>query len=173
MRSPRIALVILARQGSSRLPGKALAEVAGKPMIGHIVERVKRARGVETIVLATTRRPEDAPLLALARDYGIAGFAGSDEDVLDRVHRAAEAHGADAVVHIGGDCPFVDPLIVERALAIFLGERADYATNILLQTYPSGMDVNVFSREALARARQEAFLPTDRHHLCAYFHRRS
>jgi len=101
----------------------------------------------------------------------VQGFAGSVEDVLDRVYQAAGRYQAEVIVHIGGDCPFVDPPVVEQALEIFLSEPLDYVTNILVQTYPSGLDVNVFSWEALARAWQEATLTTDRHHLCAYFHR--
>jgi len=140
-------------------------------MIWHIIERLKRVRGVDTIVLATTTRSEDIPLVAVAKECGVQGFAGSAEDVLDRVYQAASAHQAEVIVHIGGDCPFVDPPIVERALEIFFSEPLDYVTNTLVQTYPSGLDVNVFSWQALARAWKEATLAADRHHLCAYFHR--
>ncbi|HEX9443241.1 MAG TPA: glycosyltransferase family protein [Candidatus Binatia bacterium] len=171
MQPARIALVVVARQGSTRLPGKALADVAGKPMIGHIIERVKKSRGIGAVVLATTKNREDEPLLAAARAFGAGAFAGSGEDVLDRVHQAAREYRADAVVHVGGDCPFADPAVVERALEVYFSGPFDYATNTLVQTFPSGLDVQVFSRSALARACEEARLPAERHHLSAYFHR--
>jgi spore coat polysaccharide biosynthesis protein SpsF len=171
MQSSRVVLIILARQGSSRLPGKALADVVGKPMIAHIIERARKADGIDDVIVATTGNPEDEPLLAAARAAGAQAFAGSTEDVLDRTYQAARAFNASAVVHIGGDCPFADPQIVERALTIYFAQRLDYVSNTLVQTFPSGMDVQVFSRSALARSWEEARMPTDRRHLSSYIHR--
>lgn len=171
MQHPRVILLVLARQGSSRLPGKALVQVAGRPMIGHIIDRARRAKGVDRVVLASTSNAEDAPLLAYARECGAAAFAGSAEDVLDRAYQAARLHRADAVVHIGGDCPFADPDMIERALDLYFAEPLDYVSNTLVQTFPSGLDVQLFSFAALARAWEEARLAADRRHLSSYVHR--
>src|ERR1700689_1100154 len=114
---PAVAIV-QARMGSSRLPGKVLEVVAGRPMLWHIVDRLRRAPGVTAVVVATSVSEANAPLRRLWDDIGVAFFSGSELDVLDRFYRAAEAHAADPVLRITADCSFVDPELVGRVLAL-------------------------------------------------------
>ncbi len=165
--------IIQARLGSSRLPGKVLKEVAGRPMLWHIVERARRAPGVAQVVVATSDVAGDAPLRAFCASEGIACFAGSEQDVLDRFYRAAEKHGADPVLRITADCPFVDPELVGRVLAEYQRGGADHVSAATGATafkqggakFPDGLDVECFGFQALARAHREATAQSDREHV--------
>jgi len=165
--------------GSSRLPGKVLELVAGKPMLSHIVERLRRAPGLAKVVVATTDAASDAPVRALCAEIGVDCFAGNELDVLDRYYRAAEAHGADPVLRVTADCPFVDPELVGRVLALFQRGGYDYtaaATGGVAfydtrPKFPDGLDVECFSFAALARAHREATVRSDREHVTPYLYR--
>lgn len=153
--------------GSSRLPGKVLADLGGAPMLARMVERVERARGIAEIVIATTDRLEDAAVLALARDLGVRCFAGSAQDVLDRYYHAAAAFDADPVVRLTGDCPLIDPEIVAAVLDRYLeAGNADHAG--LGGRFPDGLDTEVVSRRALSDAWAKARLPSEREHVTPY-----
>lgn len=121
---------IEARMTSSRLPGKGLLPAAGKPMLGHLVDRLRKVPSLGDIVLATTVNDADLPLVEFARKWGIKVYRGSEDDVLDRVIGAAESAKAELVVEITGDCPLLDPEIVEQTIRIFLNNRCDYVTNV-------------------------------------------
>jgi spore coat polysaccharide biosynthesis protein SpsF (cytidylyltransferase family) len=168
--SRRTIAVILARMGSSRLPSKAMAEVAGKPIIAHIIERLKYLKSIDQVVLATPETPNDLPLQKVGREAGAKVFGGAEKDVLDRLYQAAKAYRADLVVHVGGDCPFVDPKLAQKALDLLNETGADYACNILPLTYPSGMDIDVLTFAALERAWKSATLRTTRRHPLAYIY---
>jgi spore coat polysaccharide biosynthesis protein SpsF len=175
---PPVAIV-QARMGSSRLPGKVLELVAGKSMLGHIVERLRLAPGLSKVVVATTDAAIDAPVRQLCAALGVDCFAGSELDVLDRYYRAAETHGADPVVRVTADCPFVDPELVGRVLALFQGGDYDYtaaATGGVAfydsrPKFPDGLDVECFSFASLTRAHREARVRSDREHVTPYLYR--
>jgi spore coat polysaccharide biosynthesis protein SpsF len=166
----RVVAVVQARLGSTRLPGKALEQIAGRPMLAHVLTRASAVRGVDEIVLATTVRSEDDALADLARRLGIACTRGSVDDVLDRFHSTLLSHPADVVVRLTGDCALLDPRVVQLVLDAYVrsASTADYVSNVDPPTYPDGLDAEVFSRRALERAWREARLPSDREHVTTY-----
>jgi spore coat polysaccharide biosynthesis protein SpsF len=170
-RTDRIAATIEARMTSSRLPGKVLLPAGGKPLLGHLVDRLRLVPSIAEIVLATTINPTDDVLEGFARQVGIACFRGSEEDVMERVIGAASSVHADIVVEITGDCPIIDPLIVEQTIRMFLNNDCDYATNAHVRSYPDGMDVQVFTLSTLERSAQMTTDPLDREHVTAHIRR--
>lgn len=160
--------LIQARMGSSRFPGKVLEDLCGHPMLWHVVNRVRRARNLTEVVVATTDQAVDAPIAEFCRREGIGCFRGSEHDVLDRFYRAANASGADVIVRITADCPLIDPSVIERVVERFLRGDCDYASNVLRYTYPDGLDTEVFSFAALERAWREARKPSEREHVTPY-----
>ncbi|HMF14579.1 MAG TPA: NTP transferase domain-containing protein [Gemmataceae bacterium] len=164
----RTVAIVQARMGSTRLPGKALADLAGKPVLWHVVQRVHRARRVDEVVVATSTSPSDDPLVDFCSASGIPVFRGSESDVLDRVYQATREYGADVVVRVTGDCPLLDPSVIERVLGAYAGGDYDYVSNVIHYTYPDGLDVEVLSMAALARAWREALKPSEREHVTTY-----
>jgi spore coat polysaccharide biosynthesis protein SpsF len=166
----RCVAVVQVRLGSSRLPGKALAEVAGRPMLAHVVARARAIPGLDEIVIATTDQPRDEPVVRFAVAAGLPWVRGSEDDVLDRFQAAVRAHPADAIVRITPDCPLLDPAVSARVVAEFVahGGRVGYVSNVHPPTYPDGLDTEVFSREALEAAWREARHPADREHVTPY-----
>lgn len=160
--------IIQARMGSTRLPGKMLLDIAGKPAVAHVVERAKAAARIDRVVLATTTASADDALAAWAATAGVPVFRGSEHDVLDRYYECAKANGADAVVRLTGDCPLLDPAVVDAVIACYWEAACDYVSNIHPPTYPDGLDTEVFSFAALERAWKEAKLPSEREHVTPY-----
>ncbi len=154
--------------GSSRLPGKSMAEVAGHPLLWHVVNRVRKARTIDKVVVATTEGAGDAPIAELCSREDVGCFRGSENDVLDRFYQAAQAAAADTVVRITADCPLIDPAVIDKVVGRFQLADCDYASNTLRYTYPDGLDVEVFSRAALERAWREARKPSEREHVTPY-----
>ncbi len=148
----RIVAIIEARMTSSRLPGKVLLPADGKPMLEHLINRLRAAPSIAGVVVATTGNASDAPLVALAERLGVASFCGSEPDVMQRVLGAAQSVGADIIVGVTGDCPLVDPQITEQVIRLFLNNCCDYATNGHVPTYPEGLGVQVYRRTTLERS---------------------
>lgn len=168
----KVVAIVQARMGSTRLPGKALLEVGTRPMIGHVVERVGRARQVDEVWVATTTREDDDAIEALCERNGWPVFRGSESDVLDRYVGCARAAAADVVVRVTSDCPLLDPGLVDAVVAALLREEADYASNTAEpRTYPRGLDVEAVTREAIERAGAEAREPHEREHVTPYIYR--
>ena len=167
----KVIALIQARMGSARLPGKVLADVAGRPMLERVCDRVARAARVDQLLVATTNDPDDRAIVAECDRLDVAWFRGSEQDVLDRYHRAATACGADAVVRITADCPLIDPDVIDRVVYAFLQRRPDYASNTLRRTWPRGLDTEVITAAALARASREATEPYQRIHVTPYIYR--
>jgi glutamate-1-semialdehyde aminotransferase/spore coat polysaccharide biosynthesis protein SpsF (cytidylyltransferase family) len=163
-----IVAIVQARMGSSRLPGKTIADVAGRPLLLHVVQRVRNARRVDKVVVATTDRSSDDPIAALCQREGIKYFRGSEDDVLDRFYRTAQANAADTVVRITADCPLIDPAVIDKVIARFQVGDCDYASNAVRYTYPDGLDTEVCSFAALERAWREAKKPAEREHVMSY-----
>lgn len=164
----KVVAIVQARLGSSRLPGKVLAEIAGRPMLGHVVGRLQRARRLHQVGVATSDLPQDDALARFCEQEQWACVRGSERDVLDRYRQAADAFSADTIVRITADCPLLDPHVVDQVIARFEDSGADYASNTLLHTFPDGLDVEVFSRRALECAWQEARQPFEREHVTPY-----
>jgi glutamate-1-semialdehyde aminotransferase/spore coat polysaccharide biosynthesis protein SpsF (cytidylyltransferase family) len=167
-RGRNVVAIVQARMGSSRLPGKVLADVAGEAMLGRVVRRLQRSRNVNRIVVATTDTDVDDAVEQFCKHRGWAFFRGSEADVLDRYYRTAKAFHADAIVRVTADCPLIDPEVVDRVVATYLAGDCDYASNTLVCTYPDGLDTEVFSSIALEVAWYEARRKTDREHVTPY-----
>lgn len=171
--------VIQARMGSSRLPGKVLRPLLGKPMLQHIVERVGTASSVGAVVVATSDRPADEAVATLCDRVGIACFRGSENDVLDRFWRAAKAHDGNPVLRVTGDCPFADPELIDRLFAFFTEGGLDHcgvatgagAARAVENRWPDGLDAEWMTFQALDRAYREATESLDREHVTPYLWR--
>jgi spore coat polysaccharide biosynthesis protein SpsF len=157
----KIVVVVQARTGSSRLPGKVLLPLAGKPLLARMVERVRAARTPFETVVATTVAPADDAVEAICRDLDVRCFRGHPTELLDRHVQAAK--GADAVVKIPSDCPLIDPAVIDRVLSAF-DDRFDYFGNMHPATWPDGNDVEVMPMRALELAWREAERPHEREH---------
>lgn len=162
------AIVVQARMGSTRLPGKVLKDVVGRPMLSYQMERLRRVKRAERIVVATTDQPADDAVERFCQKEKIACVRGSEHDVLARYHLAIERFPADVVVRITADCPLIDPAIVDEAIAAY---EPDYVSNMLETTYPYGMAVEVFSAQALREAHREAKDPAEREHVTPFIYR--
>ena len=148
----KIVATIEARMTSSRLPGKVLMPVAGITMLGCLVRRLKSVKSIDCIVLATTVNKADDSLIDLAKELEIEAFRGDENDVMNRVIGAAASVGADVIVEITGDCPVIDPEIVEQTIQMFKANSADYVSNAHIRSYPDGMDTQVFRLDTLKRS---------------------
>lgn len=160
--------LIQARMGSSRFPGKVLEDLVGHPMLWHVVHRVRQAKRVDQVVVATTDRAVDDPVVRFCDREGILCYRGNEQDVLDRFYQAAKASQADVVVRITADCPLIDPAVIDKVVERFQRGDCDYACNIIRYTYPDGLDTEVFSFAALERAWNEAEKPSEREHVTPY-----
>ncbi len=156
---------------SSRLPGKVLLEAAGKPLLEHLVERLKRAPSLDGIIVATTANGTDDPIAALAERLGVCCYRGSEDDVLSRVLEAADAFDADVIVQTTGDCPLLDPGVVEQVVLAYLDNDADYVSNSLTQTYPIGQSAGVFSTRVLEDVAKRTDDAADHEHVSLYIYR--
>ncbi len=170
----RVVAIIQGRMSSSRLPGKILMDLDGEPMLVRVVERVRMARTVDEVIVATTTDPTDYPAAELCKERGIACERGSLFDVLDRFYQAARAHQAAVVVRVTADCPLIDPWVIDRTVREFIETGADFAANRLpppwKRTYPIGLDVEVCSFAALETAWREAKEPHEREHVMPYLY---
>jgi spore coat polysaccharide biosynthesis protein SpsF len=165
-----IMAIIQARTGSTRLPGKVLKDIEGKPMLVRVIERVQRARLPHSVVVATSTKPADDAIAGICHENHVLVFRGNELDVLDRYYQAASQYNADVIVRITSDCPLIDPEILDRVVKTFLEKRPDYATNSLVRTYPRGLDVEVVAITALEMAWREAREPYQRVHVMPYFY---
>ena len=161
--------IIQARMTSTRLPGKVLADVAGRPLLAFMLARVRCARRLDAIWVATTTNAADDPVVALCESLAVPAFRGDEHDVLGRYTGAARAAGADTVVRLTADCPMIDPALIDQAIEMFADGGYDYLSNAIHLTYPDGLDVEVFTAEALAAADREAADPYYREHVTPYF----
>lgn len=150
---------------SSRLPGKVLLRALGQPMLCHLFNRLRVVPSIDEIVLATTINTADDVLVEFATEEGIAAYRGSEQDVMMRVVGAAESVGADVIVEITGDCPIIDPDIVEQTIQMYLHHDASYVSNSHVRSYPDGMDTQVFRLETLKRSAAMTDHPLDREHV--------
>jgi len=171
--------IIQARMGSSRLPGKVLRPLLGKPMLAHIVDRVRAARGIDKVVVATSDKMIDQAIVDFCANGQIDCFAGDEMDVLDRFYRAAAAHQADRVLRITADCPLADPGLIAQLIAFFAAGELEYAAvatgaGAMFMNggrYPDGYDVECMRMSALKRAWEESSMATDREHVTPYLWR--
>ncbi len=171
--------MIQARMGSTRLPGKVLKEILGKPMLWHIVQRVRCVRRLSEVIVLTSVSREDELIQQFCKSETIPVFAGDESDVLDRFYQAALFCGADPIVRVTGDCPLVDPELIDRLIECFATGSYDHvsvatgAGALFLESgcYPDGLDAECFSFAALKQAWSEAIETSDREHVTPYIWR--
>ncbi len=166
-----VTCVIQARTGSTRLPGKVLMDVAGRPMLGFMLDRLADL-AVDHLVVATSTLSRDDPIEAVARDAGVAVVRGCEADVLARFATALDEFPATDVVRLTADCPLTDPAIVEAVVARHRATGAAYTSNVLPRTFPKGLDVEVIMADALRTAAVEAVDPVEREHVTPFVQRR-
>ena len=157
--------IIQARMSSSRFPGKVLADLAGLPMVVFMARRVAQCAALDRVILATSDEASDDPLADTARAHGLNVFRGPLDDVLGRFAMVQAAEQADVIVRMTGDCPLADPGVIGDLIALRQGQDADYASNLDLRSYPHGLDCEVFTSDALARAQANARDAYDREHV--------
>jgi spore coat polysaccharide biosynthesis protein SpsF len=138
--------------GSTRLPGKTMASLLGKPLLYRVLERIRQARAVNEIVVATSVNPADDVIASWCEREGFSYYRGSEDNVLSRVVEAARTRRATGVVQLGADCPLYDPDLIDELVGIFLSNRYDYVANDMKLTYPEGIDAHVISMAALEEA---------------------
>lgn len=163
-----IIAILQARMGSSRLPNKVLFEIKGKTLLELYINRVKQSRLIDKIVIATTKKPEDDVIQETVKQLGLECFRGSENDLLDRYYQCAKKYKTDVVVRITPDDPFVDYRVIDRAVQIFNDNQVDFVTNHFDPTYPEGLDVEVYSFQALEKSWKEAKLLSEREHVFPY-----
>lgn len=169
----KLVAIVQARMGSSRLPGKVLQDLEGETVLARVLNRLRRARLINELLVATTEHSADDAIVQECRRHSVAVCRGDQDDVLDRYFRAAQLAKAEIVVRITSDCPLIDPEITDQTIAAFVQSRPDYASNVLVRTYPRGLDTEVMSFDALARAWQEARKPYQREHVTPYIYEHS
>jgi spore coat polysaccharide biosynthesis protein SpsF len=166
----RRVVIVQARMTSTRLPGKVLLDLAGRPLLERQLERLQRCERVDEIALATTTNADDDPLVDLADRLGLRWHRGSEHDVLSRYAGAAREAEADLVVRVTSDCPLIDPQETDAVIAALERERCDYASNILERTLPRGLDTEALWRDALERTHRLAASPPAREHVTWFVH---
>lgn len=169
--------IIQARMGSTRLPGKVMMNLCGKTVLEHVITRVKQAKEIDEIVIATTVKEDDNLIAEEAKRLRVKSFRGSEEDVLSRYYYSAEENEADVVVRITSDCPLIDPKIVDGIIEFYKSNKYDLVTNagsdLSQRTYPRGLDAEVFSFKELEYAYKEAKEIYQREHVTPFIYENS
>lgn len=165
-------VIVQARMTSTRLPGKVLQPVLGKPLLTYEIERLQRCQNVDTLMVATTTNDTDDPVAALCQQLEIPVFRGSEGDVLSRYYGAALQAKATIVVRVTADCPLIEPALVDQVIERYLSAQGtlDYVSNTLIRSFPRGLDIEVFSMAALEQAHEEATEQPHREHVTPFFY---
>ncbi|PEF21891.1 cytidylyltransferase domain-containing protein [Bacillus pseudomycoides] len=168
----KVAAIIQARMGSTRLPGKIMKKVLDKTLLEYQIERVKRAKTINQIIVATTTNQNDNPIIELCEQLSVPYYRGSADDVLSRYYEAATQFSVDVVVRLTSDCPVIDPDIIDKIVNCYLEHqnKYDYVSNTLIRTYPRGIDTEVMPYRILKQTYEEANQPSYREHVTAYIY---
>ncbi|MCK9280012.1 MAG: glycosyltransferase family protein [Melioribacteraceae bacterium] len=164
-------VIVQARLGSTRLPAKILKDLSGKPVLYHVLERIKKAKLVDDIVVATTDLDNDEPLVEYLRENKIYYYRGSSDDVLSRYYEAAFQYKADIIIRITSDCPLIDPEVIDSIIKIYLeNNKYDYVSNTIMRTFPRGLDVELLTFAALKKSFYGAEQKSEREHVTPYIY---
>lgn len=166
----RVVASIEARMNSSRFPGKMLSDLAGRPALIRLIDRLRRATTLDAIVVATTAEPADDALTRAAEAVGVACFRGSTNDVLNRVVEAHRTMATDIIVEVTGDCPLIDPKVIDLGVNTFLANEVDVVANVAKPSFPMGIDVQVFGFPALAEVDANTNDPAVHEHVSLFFY---
>ena len=174
MRLMKTVLIIQARMKSSRLPGKVMMPLAGKPMLEWVIERASRSKRIDTVMVATTTDVSDDPIEIWGREHQVMISRGSHFDVLDRYYQAALSAEADVIIRVTADCPLIDAELIDRLFDFYQKEEADFAANRLPppwhRTYPIGLDAEIVSMPLLKKAWESAEEKYEREHVMPWFY---
>lgn len=165
-----IIALLQARFSSTRLPGKAMLPLLGKPMLLHQIERITQSQRIEKLVVVTSVDSSDDVIARLCTENNIAYFRGDLNNVLDRFYQAAQEYSPSAIVRLTGDCPLTDYQVIDAVVDHHIATKADYTSNVLPPTFPDGVDVEVFSYTCLQQAWYEALLPSHKEHVTPFIH---
>ena len=166
----RVVAIIQARMRSTRLPAKVMVEIGSSPMLFHVVDRVRRATCVDEVIIATSDTDPDRQIVSFAQDIGVRTFAGSETDVLARFVGAATMANADLIVRVTGDCPLIDPFIIDETFKVHINGGADYTGNLARRTLPRGLDVEFVSKAALQQVLRMGLEPHHREHVTPFIY---
>ena len=166
---PKVSVFIQARMGSTRLPGKVLKELVGKSVIQHIVDRLRYSKYLNGFVIVTSKESRDQVLIEKAKSLGVGGFAGSEQDVLNRYYEASRVFPADHIVRVTADCPLIDPVFVDAMIEAHLKNKNQY-TSFIFKEYPNGIGAEIFRTEDLEAIEKAAREPHEREHVTPYFY---
>ncbi|WP_406945518.1 cytidylyltransferase domain-containing protein [Halobacillus sp. SY10] len=170
----KVIAIVQARMGSTRLPGKVLKKVNGKSLLEYQVERMKRSKKIDHLVISTTKKALDEPIIDLCKYLNVDTFRGSEKDVLGRFYGTCEHYKADAVVRLTADCPFIDPGVIDKVITYFQDHYPNYlyVSNTKTRSYPRGLDTEVFTYEVLKDAYMNANSPHDLEHVTPFIVKR-
>lgn len=164
----RVVALVQARMGSTRLPNKVMKEIVGKPMIQLLLDRLSKSKEIDEIIIASSTNSNNDKFDKFVSGLGYVCSRGSENDVLNRFYQAAKESCADVIVRITGDCPLVDPVLVDQVISEYFSNNIDYMSNISPPTYPDGLDIEVFSFTTLEQAHNKAKSDFDREHVTPY-----
>jgi spore coat polysaccharide biosynthesis protein SpsF len=170
----KIDVIIQARMGSTRLPGKVLKDLKGKPIIWHVIERVKQSKLIDDVIIATTTSKQDNQIVEFCVDNNIKYYRGSEENVLERYYETAKHFDSDIVLRVTSDCPLIDPKVIDDILEFYLKNNYDLVTNagmdLANRTFPRGLDIEIFSIEILEKAYVNAKKKYELEHVSPYIY---
>jgi spore coat polysaccharide biosynthesis protein SpsF len=167
----KIITITQARTGSTRFPNKIMNKIEGKTLLDIHVNRIKKAKNNNLIIIATTKKKDDDIIELEANNLGVHCYRGDEDDVLDRFYKAAKSHNPNYVVRLTSDCPLIDPSLIDEIIEATINSNVDYCSNTLIESYPDGQDVEVFSFNSLKKAWEESVLMSDREHVTPYMKR--
>lgn len=167
-----IIAIVQARMTSTRLPGKTMRILSGKPLLQHVVDNLKKSKNIDKLVVATTTDSEDDIIDLWCKKNSIFSYRGDREDVLSRFYECALKYKADAIVRVTSDCPLIDSIIVDSVIDLFKTTNSDYATNSLIKSFPHGLDIEIFSFDALRESFENTKKQNDREHVTQYIRSR-
>ena len=163
-----IAVIIQARMGSTRLPGKVMININQKPIIQYLYDRLKLSKSIDDIIIATGSRENNSELVNYLDKQNIKYFCGSDADVLHRFYEVSKKYSIKKIVRITSDCPFVDPKLIDNMVDMHVENNYDYTSNINPPTFPDGLDIEIFNFETLEDAHYNAKLEFEREHVTPF-----
>ena len=170
----KTGIIVQARIGSTRLPGKILKEVLNKPLLEYLIERLRRVKLADQVIIATTDQSADQEIITLCNKLEVNSFCGSEHNVLDRYYQCAQAYQLDNIIRITSDCPLIDPEIIDQVIETYINGQYDYVANTLgSRTYPRGMDTEIMSYATLERVYKKAYKPAHKEHVTLYVHEHS
>jgi spore coat polysaccharide biosynthesis protein SpsF len=169
---PKVVATIEARMTSSRLPGKVLLPLGDDPALLFMIKQLQHCKHIDEIAVATTTNDTDTPIVELCKKHNISFFRGSEDDVLQRVLDTALSVNADVIVELTGDCPLIDPELVDQSVTHYLSSNVDYVYNRLDDALPDGLDVEIFSTKLLQKWNTSITDPIDRVHVSSFFRTR-